>query len=135
MENIDGRKNVLIQEIFSEWVIVQLTPECNPNENFETSPDVRYTNALHVTIFHCGQNQPKPFYIQIKAPIDKISGKPIGIRQEMESIITDNKKSFADIKVNHHKTEFFTSYMDKHVYQKARYTINNRLKVKASISN
>ncbi|KAI4468246.1 extra spindle poles 1-related [Holotrichia oblita] len=117
-----------IKEMPKEWVIVQLTPDYNPNENFETSPEARYTNALYVTIFHCGENQPKPFYIKINAPIDKISGKTIGIRQEMESIITDNKKSFADIKVNHHKTEFFTSYMDKHVYQKARYTINNRLK-------
>lgn len=115
--------------IISEWVLIQLTPQYNPLNNLEAFERAEYIHTLYITVFHCGKNQPKPFCITINAPVDKISGKVIQIREEMESIITDNKKSFLNIKHNDKDSEFFNTYVDKHMYSKVRYTINNRLKV------
>lgn len=89
---------------------------------------------MYLTVFHCGKEQPKPYHIVVDAPIDKISGNMIEIRQEMESIISDNKKSFTDLKIHDRKAEFFISHVDKHIYSKARYVINNRLKVTKCIA-
>ncbi|GJQ66032.1 hypothetical protein Trydic_g4122 [Trypoxylus dichotomus] len=129
----DLKENIMemlqkVEEMPKEWVIIQLTPDYNPEGNFETLEGTRYTNALYMTVFHCGANQPKPFYIKIDAPVDKISGKVIQIRQEMESIIVDNKKSFTNIKTSDKKADQFNSHIDKHLYSKARYVVNNRLK-------
>ncbi|KRT84740.1 Peptidase, partial [Oryctes borbonicus] len=117
-----------VEEMPKEWVIIQLTPEFNAKGNFETLDGTFYTDALYVTMFHCGKNQPKPFYIKIDAPLDRINGKVIQIRQEMESIIVDNRKSFTNIKMDDKKADHFNSHVDKHIYSKARYVINNRLK-------
>lgn len=61
--------------LISEWTIVQLTPEYNPLDEFNEDNDTFYTNPIHISVFSCGKNQPKPFLVTAKAPVDPVNGK------------------------------------------------------------
>lgn len=69
-----GNKHIL-PYIFVEWTIVQLTPQYNNMDEFNEDNDQYYTNPIHISVFKCGKNQPKPFLVTINAPIDPVNGK------------------------------------------------------------
>lgn len=59
---------------FIEWTIVQLTPQYNIMDQFNEDNDVYYTNPIHISVFKCGKNQPKPFMVTVSAPRDPVNG-------------------------------------------------------------
>lgn len=104
---------------------MQLTSQYNIQENIKLNIESVPTNGLHIIVFNCGRSNVAPYMITLDPPIDKISGKIIEIRQEMNSLIKDNLQSLRNAKALIGKKY----YTEKQAYSEARTLLNSRLEV------
>ncbi|CAH2007969.1 unnamed protein product [Acanthoscelides obtectus] len=113
-----------LKEMPKEWTLVQLTPKYNPLENFQEDINTYYTEAIHISIFHCGPAAPDPFLVTAGPPKDPVNGQTVKLANEMYSIIRDNK----EVLTYGSKRRNFRSLAEKSDYLSKRRSIEDRLK-------
>lgn len=113
-------------------------------EVFNDNNDLFYTNPIHLTVFKCGKNQPKPYLVTVSPPRDPVNGKyviaffsciqcclllgrPVELAKEIAEIIKGNKEALR----SHTKQQKFKNQTEKLSYISRRQFIEDRLKVKA----
>ncbi|XP_063918848.1 uncharacterized protein LOC135134157 [Zophobas morio] len=123
----DNVNNMLekIKEMPAEWTLIQLTPQFNAEENENISIKRHCTNSLTLTVFNCGQNQPKPFCVKVEKPIDEITGSTVELMYEAHSIMHDNRNTLISSKTQTH----FKGISEKQNYYARRKSIDDRLKM------
>lgn len=105
---------------------MQLTSKIDINE-FVGQDCENQTNALHVTVLNCGQQQIPPFVMTLDPPYDPIDKKVIEVRKEIFNIINDNKNVYHNYKKLGKKV--FSNMIEKSTYIDMRMAINHRLEV------
>ncbi|VEN42981.1 unnamed protein product [Callosobruchus maculatus] len=113
-----------VKELPKEWVLVQLTPRYNASENIEEHINKHYTEAIHISVFHCGPNAPDPFLVTVNAPKDPVNGQTVELEDEMHSIMRDNKQ----VLTSGAKIKRFRSLAEKSDYLSKRRKTEDRLK-------
>ncbi|XP_023026934.2 extra spindle pole bodies like 1, separase [Leptinotarsa decemlineata] len=112
-----------MQEMPKEWTVVQLTPQYNSRDILNEDNNVYHTNPIHISVFSCGQNETRPFLINVGAPKDPVTGNNIELAQEMNSIVKGNIEVLTS-----NKKKMFRNQKEKMDYIERRQLIEDRLR-------
>lgn len=108
----------------TEWTLVQITTQFDMQESLAIDRSKKYTNAIHLSLFNCGQSKIKPLCVTCCAPRDKITGNVMEICQELNDILSTNSKS-----LTYSTGSYFGNVAEKMAYVEKRMSLVDRLKV------
>ncbi|XP_025833469.1 separin [Agrilus planipennis] len=126
---MDNVQNLLkrIENLPSEWTLVQISSQLNIKERLETGLDMTYTNPLDIIVFNCGQTKIKPFCVTAAVPKDEVENKPIEICSEMCSIVKDIKNVTEKFLLSYKAGRFKNATATK-TYNEMRSELDSRMK-------
>lgn len=111
---------ILIQSSFSEWTVIQITPQFSSKDIFAVNLDELALGGIHMTIFNCGEIDDKPYCVTLP------SSNSLLLRSEMRKL----KNSMKEIYSTNFKNIEFISKRAKKMYDTKKSEMEYKLQVR-----